>query len=199
MFRDLFKSYNPDRLNEVAARASVDSMIDNQRACSSSLVHYVETDEPTVLEYCEALRRALRRWDEHLPHALPRTTIGQLRMLRRGELLKGTWFENGKPPYVTSAVVYIREPFDVSIHPMCRFVVVRRVDDLGEALPFLNSGVSTVGVYPHEAIKSLRDSIATAGVSSIFPLGEYEQIYAGMPHDGMRTLSEFVNWTNTGP
>ncbi len=185
-------------LTEVAARASVDTMIANQRACMSSLVHFVEGSEEHVLRYCEALAGALARWDHALPHVLPPPTLGQVRLLRRGPLIRGTWFVNGSRPQITSAVVYAREPFDLAEHPMSRFVVVRRVDDLEQAVAQMSSSVSTVGVYPNQALHRLRDPIAAAGVSNIFGLGECERTYAGMPHDGMRVLSELVNWTTAG-
>jgi hypothetical protein len=47
-------------------------------------------------------------------------------------------------------------------------------------------------------VPRLRDLLAAAGVSSVFPLGECERAYPGSPHDGMRALSELVNWTGSG-
>jgi hypothetical protein len=187
----------PDHVDEVAARASADSLIANQQACFSSLVHYVEGDEDQVLAYCRALQLALARWDAFSPQVLPRAILGRLRLLRRTALLEGTWFENGPRPNVSSAVVYLREPFDLAVHPMCRLVVVRRLDRLEEIVPLLNSDVSTLGMYPAGALVELRDACAAAGVSNLFPLGECERMYAGMPHDGMKILSELVNWANS--
>jgi len=186
------------RLPEVAARATIDTLIWEQRACTASLVHYVEGDEEAALEYCRAVQAALARWDTALPRLLPRAAIGRLRLLRRGELMNGTWFENGVPPHVTSAVVYAPRPFDLKLHPMSRLIVVRRLDRLEDVVPFLSSAASAAGVFPEEAIPRLRDLLAAAGVSNVFPLGECERGYPGIPHDGMRTLSELVNWTSSG-
>jgi len=188
----------PYDMSEAAIRASTDSMIGNQQACVSSLIHYVEADEDQALQYCRTLASALARWDEEMPHAVSRATLGKLRMLRRSQFLKGTWFENGTPPHVTSAVVYMPEPFDVAVHPMSRCVVVRRVDRLEEVLPLLSAAVSAVGIFPNEVLDAHRDAIAAAGVSNIFSLGDCERVYAGMPQDGMRVLSELVNWTSCG-
>ena len=185
-------------LEEVAARASVDTLIWDQKACTASLVHYVEGDEAAALEYCRALKGALARWDRRLPRPLPRATLGRLRLLRRGEFLNGTWFENGDPPNVTSAVVYMPGPFDLSLHPMSRLVVVRRLDRLEDVVPFLSSAAAAAGVFPDAAIPRLRDALAAAGVSNVFPLGDGERSYPGIPHDGMRVLSELVSWTSSG-
>jgi Acyl-CoA reductase (LuxC) len=186
----------PDRVSEAASLAGADSMIANQQACTSSLVHYVEASEEEALLYCRTLQEALARWGEYVPHALPPAALGKLRMLRRGAFLKGTWFTNGTPPAIDSAVIYMRDGFDLAAHPASRCIVVRRVNRIEEALQFLNSAVSTVGVYPTELIEGVRDEAAARGVSNIFPLGEVELAYAGMPHDGMRILSELVNWAN---
>src|SRR5262249_17532091 len=110
--------------------------------------------------------------------------------------LKGTWFVNGQPPDISSAVVYMPEPFDLSVHPMSRCIVVRRLDCLEQIFPFFTSAVATLGGYPPQAMARLRDPMAATGVSNILALGECERVYAGMPHDGMRLLSELVNWTN---
>lgn len=184
----------PGGVEEAARRGATDSLIANQRACSSSLVHYVEGSEAEALAYCEALRTVLRRWDEEIPHRLSPATHGRLRRLRRGELIEGTWLENRAAGSLTSAVVYMAGPLDLSQHPMSRLIVVRRVDDLRQALAFFDSSVATVGVYPEERRLELRSAIAAAGVSNVTPLGDAEAAFAGMPHDGMRVLSELVSW-----
>jgi hypothetical protein len=184
------------RLREVAARAAADSLAGDQLACTASLVHYVEGSEHDVLEYCRVVRDLLAGWDAAVPHTLSPADVARLRRLRRDEFVSGTWFENGRWPATTSLVVYMPTDFDLAAHPMCRCVVVRAVRDLGDALRFVHAGVSTVGVYPEERRRSLRDGLAARGVSNIFPLGEGERVYAGMPHDGMRVLSELVRWTN---
>jgi hypothetical protein len=183
-------------IRHVAERAAVDSLVANQQACTSSLVHYVEGAESEVLDYCDALRQVLARWDHAIPHRRPRATVGRLRQLRRGSLLAAKWFENGDWPDTRSTVIYAPTSFDVELHPRSRCIIVRRLNDLREALPFVHPGVSSVGVYPEERRVLLRDELAAAGVSTIFPLGKSETVYPGIPHDGMRLLSELVNWTN---
>lgn len=186
----------PRRLREVAARAAADALIADQSACTSSLVQYVEASEPEALEYCSVLKKILQQWDRAMPHGLSRASLGRLRALRRGEFVQGTWYENGRWPETKSAVVYMPSEFDLSAHPMCRLIVVRSVRDLADAMRFVHAGVSTVGVYPERRRMELRSELASRGVSNVFPLGECERMYAGMPQDGMKVLSELVNWTN---
>lgn len=185
-------------LDDAAAAACVDTLVWDQKACTASLVHYVEGDDAHARAYSEALARALARWDELLPSPLPLAVQGQIRLLKRGALARGAWFENGRAPDLRSAVVCSREPFDLALHPMARFVVVRPVDRLEDALAFVGPSVAVAGVFPDAALVALRDRLVAAGVSGVFPLGESERAWPGMPHDGMRVLSELVSWASSG-
>jgi hypothetical protein len=180
----------------VAVRAAADSLVANQAACNASLVHYVEGSEATVLAYCEELRDVLGAWDRELPQAIPRESAVRLRRLQRGAFAHGTWFENGQWPYLTSVVVYLPTGIDLDYHPAGRCVLVRRVDALADALTTLNPRVAAVGVSPETARTALQDQIVGRGVDNVLPLGDAERAYPGMPHDGIRVLSELVRWVS---
>jgi len=182
--------------HEVAIRAAADSLVANQAACNSSLVHYVQASEEEALAYCEELREVLATWDRQLPHAVSRETAARLRRLRRGAFAHGTWFENGAWPLVTSVVIYLPAGFDLALHPAGRCIVVRSVDDLGDAVRTLGPGIAAVGVAPEPVRSALLDEIVARGVDNVKPLGQAERGYPGMPHDGMRVLSELVRWVN---
>jgi hypothetical protein len=184
-------------LEEAAALASVDTLVWEQQACTASLVHYVQGDEAAALEYSRGLAGVLRRWDEQRRRPLPRVLQGRIRLLRRGEWLNGVWFENSAGGELGSAVVYMRGAVDLSLHPMSRLVVVRRVDRLEDVASTLSAAVASAGVYPEAAVPGLRDALTAAGVSNVFPLGECERTYPGIPHDGMRVLSELVSWASS--
>ncbi len=77
-------------------------------------------------------------------------------------------------------------------------VVVRRVDRLEDALSWISPSVATAGVFPLRALREMRDLPAATGVSAVFPLGESERAWPGMPHDGMKILSELVSWASSG-
>jgi hypothetical protein len=194
----LIGSASCDSFEDAAAAGSLDSLIWDQKACTASLVHYVEGDEASAVAYCRSLQKALARWDALLPRPLPKAVQGQIRLLKRGPLAKGIWFENGQVPDLRSVVVLAREPFDLSLHPMSRFVVVRPVSRLEDALRWIGPAVSTAGVFPPLALHGLRDVLGAAGVSNVFPLGECERVWPGMPHDGMKILSELVSWVSSG-
>jgi len=183
-------------LEEAAVKASMDVMLYNQKACTSSLVHYVEGTEKQANEYAIALCKVLGKWDKEMPNFVSPSAIGNIKRMRRGRYADAGWYVNNRGDDFSSGVVVMQGEFDILDHPMCRLVIVRPVARLDAALKYLNQYVSIAGVYPEGHRLELRDKILARGVSSVFPLGQCERVYAGMPHDGMRVLSELVDWKN---
>jgi hypothetical protein len=183
-------------LEEAAARASEDVMIYDQKACTSSLVHYVEGSQGQADEYAQALCKALAGWDEKMPGFVAPSAAGRVKLMRRGKYAGAAWYINNRGDDYSSGVVVVPGEFDILDHPMCRLVVVRPVPCLDDALKYLTQHVSIAGGYPEERRLELRDRILARGVSSVLPLGQCERVYPGMPHDGMLVLSELVDWKN---
>jgi hypothetical protein len=183
-------------LKRAAACAAADVLVWNQRACTAQMVCYVEANEREIERFAIALRDALAACDEVAPGAPSREALGRIRRLRRGSLTGARWLSVGDPTSPRAAVVVLPGPFELSEHPLSRVAMVRRVDDLSEAIALLHRGVSTAGVYPEARRTMLRDEIAARGVSNVVPLGSAERGWPGMPHDGMRVLSELVDWVN---
>jgi len=177
-------------------RAAVDSLVANQQACMSSLLHVVEGDDGEADAYATELARVLARWDEALPHRPSRAAQSRLLALRRGPLASARWYVNGSWPEVTSAVARIGGAFDLSRHPGSRLVLVRATADLRAALDAVGPAVANVGVAPESARVALRDELAALGVDNVLPLGDAERGYAGRPHDGMRVLNRLIRWVN---
>ncbi len=185
-----------NNLEEAAAKASMDVMSYNQKACTSSLVHYIEGTEEQANEYAGALCKALSRWDREMPNFVSPSAVGQLKRMRRGRYANAGWYVNSRGDDFSSGVVVMPGEFDILDHPMCRLAVVRPVARLEDALEYMTQNVSTAGVYPEERRLELRDLILAKGVSNVLPLGQCERVYAGMPHDGMLVLGELVDWKN---
>jgi len=190
------EAFEGDALKRVVACAARDTMIWNQKACIASLIHYVEGDEAKVSDYAEALQKELARWDRIAPNFIPPEVVGRIRRMRRGKLVRARWLFNETDGDLSSAVVVAPGQVDLLDHPMSRLVIVRMVSRLEEALAFLHQGVSAVGVFPESRRMELCDRMVVRGVTSVFPLGSCERIYAGMAHDGMKVLAELVDWKN---
>jgi len=185
-----------DDLEKAAELAAADSMIYNQKACNSSLVHYVEGTEEQANLYAGLLGQILRKWDEVRPQFISPSIRGQIKRMRIGKYSNSRWYVNEKEGEFTSGVVVMPDEFDIFDHPMCRLIIVRCIEDLSIALKYIHPGISTVGVYPEERRLKLRDMISAKGASNVLPLGHCERIFAGMPHDGMLVLSQLVDWKN---
>ncbi len=183
-------------LDEVAARAVCDSMVENQKACIASLVHYVEGSVADAERYAAAVERSLARWDEQLPHPLLNHHRALLKRMERGVLLDSSVRLHEVDGAYRSGVVVAPHDFAIKDHPMCRLIVVRPVESLDDCLRFLHAGVATVGIIPDDRRRSLRDRVAAHGVSNIVPLGHAGATAVGSSHDGMLVLSELVDWKN---
>jgi hypothetical protein len=181
-------------LDQVVMRAAADSMIYNQKACTASLVHYVEGSQDQVESYAHQLQSALARWDDLSPQFVSPSTQGQIKRLMRGKYMRAQWLINSKNGQFASGVVIMPSEFDILDHPLSRVVVIRGVAHLRQALNYLHAGVSTVGIYPEHRRIELRDLAAARGVSSILPLGHCEDFLAAGPHDGMMVLQQLVDW-----
>ena len=183
-------------LNQVAFAAARDIMINDQKACTSSQVQYVEGTEEQISAYAEHLRVVLGQWDALAPPFVLPAARGQIKRMRRGKYSGAQWLTNATGDDFTSGVVIMPTEFDILEHPMSRLVIIRRVGDLRDAFKYLHQGVSTVGVYPEERRIELRDSIVARGVSNVLPLGQCERLFPGAPQDGMMVLSQLVDWKN---
>jgi Acyl-CoA reductase (LuxC) len=183
-------------LDDVAARAVCDSMVENQKACIASLVHYIEGNVEDAERYASAVQRALDRWDAQLPHPLLNRHRAMLKRMERGVILDARVRIHEVDGLYRSAVVTAPHDFAIKDHPMCRLIVVRPVSSLDECLRFLHPGVATVGIYPDNRRVALRDRVAARGVSNVVPLGHAGAAAAGSSHDGMLVLSELVDWKN---
>ncbi|MCU0487857.1 MAG: hypothetical protein MUE67_02760 [Anaerolineales bacterium] len=181
-------------LGAVAFLGAQDVLIYNQQACNASLVHYIEAGFESACEYARRLQAALAEWDVAIPQVVLPAQRGQLKRLRRGKYNRAEWLLNLRAGEYASGVVVIPEEFDLLDHPMARLVVVRPVARLEDALPYLHAGVAMAGIYPEHRRLALLDAIAARGVSSIFPLGQCERVFAGMPQDGMLVLNQLVDW-----
>jgi hypothetical protein len=194
---------NDAALRAAARLAAADVLVWNQRACIASLVHYVEGDaavnggDDVADRWAAALRDALADADRLVPSAPSPAALGQIQRMRRGALIGARWHWVGGPGRdARAAVVVAPGPFELSSHPLSRLVIVRRVACLDDAVALMHRGISTAGIHPEPRRLALRDAVAARGVSNVVPLGHAERAFAGMPHDGMRVLSELVEWTN---
>lgn len=183
-----------EKPEDMAGNALKDVAAYNQKACISSLVHYVEGTEEQAYEYARLLQQELKSQDDNNPNFTSPEAKGQVKRMKRGQYAAAKWYLNcDGDDYISGAVVIAGE-FDILDHPSSRLVMVRPVAKLEDALKYINQNVSAVGIFPEARRQELKDRILARGVSSVFPLGQCEKVFAGMPHDGMMILNQLVDW-----
>jgi hypothetical protein len=82
----------------------------------------------------------------------------------------------------------------VDFHPSSKTVNVVPVSSLEAAIPLTTVATQTVGIYPGERGRDLRNALASRGVQRVVALGIAHEAGMGMPHDGMYPLHRFVRW-----
>jgi hypothetical protein len=189
--REVFES--DDTLASVAALAAADSVPYNQEACTSSRFHFIEGSHEEIDRYCTALvtelgkeRRSTSAKVDPLPTDI-REEVAALRTLAPIYRVFGS--DDG-----TGLVVRSDEP--VEFFPSNKTVNVVAVSSLKDAFRYINVATQTVSVYPPDRKRQLRDSLASAGVQRVVPIGGSAAMPAGLAHDGFFPLQRFVRWVN---
>jgi hypothetical protein len=177
-------------IDEVASRAAADLMMLNQEACAASRFQFVEGPQDQVDAFCARFQhhiaaRAAASGDVRPLSADLREEVEALMML---DDEFGTWGRtDGR-----GLVIRSEEPVD--FHPINKIGNVVRVDDLGDAVKWVNVATQTVGFFPPERMSDYRDRLGAAGAQRVCPLGDAGPSTWGTPWDGMVPLHRFVNW-----
>jgi hypothetical protein len=178
-------------LEQIAALAAAD--VSNQQGCTNSRIQLVEGSDDQVDSYCAELARQL---------AVERPIVGSVAIRTPAAIRDEVEVLGGLPGYRvwgkfdgSGLVVRSEEPLDLEL--TAKTVNVVPVAALSDAVRWMNIATQTVGVYPESRKLALRDSLASAGVQRIVPLGQavlYETANAGRPHDGMYPLDRMIRW-----
>ncbi|MEO7914705.1 MAG: acyl-CoA reductase [Novosphingobium sp.] len=182
-----------ETLATVADLAAADATVMDQQACVSSRFQFVEGSVAEVDAYCAALhaRMGVERFTTSAcstpPRGAIRDEIEALAMLEPDYRVFGQFDGRG---------LVIRSDEPVDFHPDGRIVNVVRVDRLEDALGAANVATQTVGIWPAERRRALRDALASQGVQRVTALGAAGMVESGLPHDGFLPLGRFIRWVN---
>lgn len=190
--REAFSS--DSKLREVAALAATDATSHNQEACTSSRFQYVEGSLEEVDLYCELLQAelGLERPSSSAvvapPPAALREEVEAMRLMDALYRVFGATDGRG---------LVVRSTVPVGFFPSNKTVNVVAVDSLADAVKFVTISTQTVGIYPAERKRELRDSLAAAGVQRVVNLGGGGGAgLIGLAHDGFFPMHRFVRWVN---
>ena len=180
-------------LASVADRAATDATLVEQQACASSRFQFVEGSTEQVDRYCALLREKMGVERTHCTsegRPLPSDMRSEIDGLQGMEDFYRIWGNYDGPGVV------IRSDEPVEFHPDGRVVNVVRVDNLKDALQYVNLATQTVGIYPSARKAELREALACAGVQRVVDIGNAMALERGLPHDGFYPLHRFMRWVN---
>jgi long-chain-fatty-acyl-CoA reductase len=161
-----------------------------QRACFS--LHQVFVEGPAE-PFVDALHGALRRYDGILPRSgLSDDELAMASLERLAHEFAGSrvhaseqWATITCPPLAVHAL------------PGARTVYVHPVDDLREAVPWVDRDVQTVAAAPWEALLALRDDLALRGAARFVEIGLSNLFRLGGTHDAVQPLAGLVRLVAT--
>ncbi|MFX0114717.1 MAG: acyl-CoA reductase [Candidatus Hodarchaeota archaeon] len=182
---------NPLTLAMAVERTAYDILTFSQEACVCSRYQFVEGTETQVHAYCEALYDYLKdyaRVAEPNPYVHPALATVLNELKKRG--IARVWAGEQE-----GAVVMLDTPLDPKMFfPMCRTAAVTRVENITQALPYVNVATQTIGVYPNSRKAELRDALIANGGQRVVSLGGAGHGVFGLPHDAFYPCHRMVRW-----
>ena len=141
--------------------------------------------------FCARLQERLgvdRDTASEFAHPLPPETREEIEML---QLMDDDYKVWGKTDG-RGLVILTDEPVD--FHHSNKTANVVHVDSLDDAVRYVNVATQTIGMYPPERKRAMRDRLASAGAQRVVRLGGAAKHVMGGPHDAMFPLQRFVHW-----
>jgi hypothetical protein len=175
---------------EIAEAAATDVSVFNQEACLASRFIFVEGERAGIEAFCAKLqeRLAIDRFSASADSPPPPSGIkDEVEMLALMDDAKIWGKADGR-----GLVVLTEEP--VGFHPSNKTANVVHLPSLDDAIRHVNVATQTIGIFPPERKRTLRDRLASAGAQRVVRLGGAAKHVLGGPHDAMFPLQRFVHW-----
>lgn len=186
--REAFES--EEALEKAADLASADVMTLNQEACVASRFQYVEGTQEQVDRFSEKLQARIAERAQASGDIRP-LDMDMREQIEMMQLMDDDFRVFGK---LDGTGVVIHSPEPVDFHPINKTANVVRVDNLDDAIKYVNVATQTVGFYPFHRMPEYRDRLASCGAQRIVQLGEAGPSTIGNPHDAMYPMHRFVHW-----
>ena len=197
--RDAFK--DEATMREVASRAAIDIGVYNQEACANARTLYVEcdVDDADQIEKLNLLGRYTFEALQTLPSNLStpaKYVVPALKEELDGLFFMDDFYKIYRDGDSNGAIVVSQtdEPVAFSALLACRtanFVPVKTLDD---AVQRVNAYTQTIGVYPDEIKRTLRDALALRGGQMIVSLGYVARLSGLGPLDGLEPERRMLKW-----
>ncbi|SPM34620.1 Acyl-CoA reductase or other NAD-dependent aldehyde dehydrogenase [Mycobacterium rhizamassiliense] len=186
--REVFESQ--DRVADVADRLAADTTVFNQEACLASRFAFVEGLRAQVESLCATLAQRLAVDREFASAAAPPLSAESRDEIQVAEAMGDLKVWGG----FDGRGLVILSDRPVEFQPTNKTSNVVMVESLDDAVRYVNVATQTIGIYPYERKKELRDRLASQGAQRLCRLGTANAHVLGSPHDAMYPLQRFVNW-----
>jgi hypothetical protein len=178
-------------IEEIAEAAAADVSVFNQEACLASRFIFVEGERSGIEKFCARLQERLgvdRFAASAVARPLAVEILEDIKMLQLMDDDCKVWGKgDGR-----GLVILTTDPVD--FHPSNKTANVVHVASLDDALRYVNVATQTIGMYPPERKRAMRDRLASAGAQRVVRLGSAANHVMGGPHDAMLPLQRFVHW-----
>ncbi|KXB05889.1 hypothetical protein AKJ52_02860, partial [candidate division MSBL1 archaeon SCGC-AAA382C18] len=81
-------------------------------------------------------------------------------------------------------------------HPLGRTLYVIEVENLNEALEYVDESVQTVGVSSEKRKEELKEKFTLLGVDRVTDIGKMGSPHLSAPQDGAYTISRMGRWVS---
>jgi hypothetical protein len=187
-------------MRDAALRAATDIGASNQTGCSSARVVLVEcgTDEAGIAR--------LRRFGEMVYEAMlglpgnlstrPKTFDAELRAQIEGLRSAPDFYEviGGRDDEGAIIISKLDEVVDFYPSLSGRVANFVPIDDVSQAMRFVNAYTQTVGIYPEALKERLRDVLPLFGAQRIVTLGYAMTANPALPQDAIEPMRRMVKW-----
>jgi long-chain-fatty-acyl-CoA reductase len=178
-----------NNLKEVTDKAAHDVVLYDQEACHSPQIAFLEGDAE---RFAESMAKSLEEEGIRLPKGyVPIEKHGHISNERA---MAKFYAEKVYASKGTKWSVIISNNIKriSTQHPLSRTIYIHKVDDLRDALKYIDRTVQTVAIYPEKRINELRDDITIRGADRITHLGKMGYFALGAPHDGIYPMARLV-------
>jgi hypothetical protein len=193
-------------MNAVAQRAAADMGTFDQEACSNARVIFLESGTNAngialANRFGECLFEAVQKLPKNIsggPNKFNPTLKSEIQsILRQGSFYKV--FTEPQRIEKTGAVIVsqLGEKVDFVQLLSGRVSNIIPVDNMEEALQYLNTSTQTVGVFPETLLDNLRNRAAIMGAQRIVSLGYAQKGSMTGPHDGLELERRMCRWVSS--
>ncbi len=177
-------------LKDAAFSAAQDIVLHDQKACFSPKIAFVEGNAD---RYCESLALGLSEISKRFPKGYvsmdERSTVADTRSICTiiGDKVI-------RSPSTDWTIILTKKPTRKMQHPLSRTIFIVAVNNLNEALKFINKNTMVVGFSSKETLLNYRDSVTLQGAERTTLLGSMSFLPPGFTSEGTYPISNLVRW-----